>query len=105
MKKLWILLLLAPLLAPLTSRAGMFVDKSLYVTTYLAVGKGKTLAEAERDARSAIPAPASTLFYEPDSSYSSPAFQCVDAGFFWTEKNECGGADVQETIPLRRVQR
>jgi hypothetical protein len=101
MKKFWFLLLLVPL----SSHAGMFVDKSLYVTRYLAVGKGKTLAEAERDARSAIPAPTPTLFYEPDSSHNSPEYQCVDAGFFWSERNECGGADVQETIPLRRIQR
>jgi hypothetical protein len=91
------------LLLSQTSYAGVFVDKSMYVETYLAVGHGKTKAEAMSDAQNAIPEATKRLKYEPNSQWASPAIQCLESGV-WTEENECYGNDIQYIIPLKKIE-
>jgi hypothetical protein len=95
--------ILALLLLPAVSHAGYFVEKSMYVTTYLAVGTGTTLEIAKRDARDAIPAPNKWITFEPNSNQFSPQYQCV-GGERWSEKDECSGGEIQYFLPLRRVE-
>lgn len=93
--------LLIPL--PCTSHAGYFVEKSMYVETYLAVGKGLTLEKAKQDAQTAIPVPTKCVIFEPNGKQNSPAFQCMGGGV-WTEGNECLGNEVQYNLPLRKIE-
>lgn len=93
------------LLLPLSGQAGYFVQKNMYSNAHLAVGVGSSLAEATKDAKEAIPEGTKTDFYEPDSDFNGPAFQCLE-GVIWTEKDECWkGGTVQYVIPLRHVTR
>ncbi len=86
-----------------TASAGYFISKGGFVTTFIAVGNGKTRLEAIDDAKKAIPKPTSDVRYEDNSSWTSPGIQCVEGGV-WTEKNECMGNAVQYSIALRRVE-
>ena len=86
----------------LNAFGGHFVPKSLYVETHLAVGNGKTLEEAKQDAYSSIPKATRYLYYEPNTNWSSPAYQCVDL-VAWNEKDECNGGLVQYVVPLRMI--
>jgi hypothetical protein len=69
----------------------------------LVVGFGKTRALASADAMKAIPAPTRRVIYEPNSSWASPAIQCVGSGV-WSEDHECNGGDVQYVIPLKKIE-
>lgn len=100
-----IVMLIGALVFSQISFAGYFVEKSLYVTNYVVVGRGETRALAEKDALSAIPKISDELFFEPDSNYNSPVFQCAGDGLAWNEKKECLGSDIQMIIPLRKVSR
>lgn len=98
-------LLVFPLLISQFCLAGYFVEKSMYTSRYIVVGRGSTRLLAEKDALSAIPKSSDELFFEPDSNFNSPAFQCSGDGFVWTEKDQCQGVDIQIVIPLRKVSR
>lgn len=95
--------ILALVLASQVASAGVFVDKGMYIETYLVVGHGKTRVEAMKDAMDAIPKATKYLRYEPNSEQASPAMQCLESGV-WTEQNECQGDLIQYTVPLRKVQ-
>jgi len=86
----------------LNSFAGHFARKSLYVETHISIGNGKTLAEAKQDALNSIPKATKYLYYEPNTSWGSPAYQCIDT-IIWSEKDECYGGLVQYVIPLKMV--
>lgn len=90
---------------PFTSHAGTFIKKSMYSSAHLAVGSGSTLEAAIDDAKSAIPVGTKLEYYEPDSNFASPHYQCVNQ-VIWTEKDECWeGGRIQYVIPLRHVSR
>lgn len=86
------------------AHAGYFVEKALFVDTYVAVGRGRTLKEARDDAYSAIPKATKYRFYDVNSVNRSPGFQCLETGV-WTEKDECGElGEIQYVLPLRRIE-
>ena len=92
-------------LVPCVGNSGSYLQKKMYSTTNIAVGVGSSLEKAIEDAKSAIPHDTKEIFYEPDSNFNSPQYQCLN-DVIWTEKDECWeGGSVQYVIPLRRVTR
>lgn len=93
------------LILPFTSHAGSFIKKSMYSSAHLAVGYGGSLEAAIDDAKSAIPVGTKFDYYEPDSNFASPHYQCINE-VIWTEKDECWeGGRIQYVISLRHVSR
>ena len=81
--------------------AGYFVEKGLFVETFIVVGRGKTRIDAMEDAKRAIPQATKYVRYEPNTNWTSPSLQCMEGGV-WNEKDECMGNDIQYVIPLKR---
>lgn len=73
----------------------------MYSQTNLAVGVGKTLATATKDANAAIPKGTKNDYYEAESNFNGPQYQCIN-GAIWNKKDECGGNEVQYAIEAYR---
>lgn len=86
------------------ANAGALVEKSMYVPQTIAVGTGKTQAEARADAVSSVPKLTASRHYRLDPN-NSPVLQCLNGEAPDMKTESCHASSWQMTIPLVLIER